>query len=85
MAKAKKKMIEVPVTMIKIEKDGVILELTRDETEFLTSILSKIGGDPYSSCRKYCNSIKEALEGQEYFYTNSRFYCKVEGHLQCME
>ena len=84
MAKAKKKTIEVPVTMIKVEKDGVILELTRDETEFLASVLSKIGGDPDNTCREHSNSIKEALEGQEYFYTNSRFYSKIEGHLQCM-
>ena len=83
MATATRKTIEVPVTMIKVEKDGVILELTRDEAEFLTSILSKIGGYPDNTCRKYCNSIKEALEGQEYCYTNSRFYGKIEGHLQC--
>lgn len=85
MAKAKKKTIEVPVTMMKVEKDGVILELTRDETEFFVSVLSKIGGSPDNTCRKYGNSIRDALEGQEYFYTLSRFYGKIEGHLQCME
>jgi len=85
MAKAKKRQIEVEVITFEKKDDGVILELTKHETQFLLTVLGKISGRPEYPCRKHCNDIINVLKEQGYSFESSRYFHKVEGHLQCME
>lgn len=65
MANVEVKDVEEFVEVKQIKKFIVkkyILEMSREEAQFLIDLLGHVGGSPYTSRRKYSASIFDALE-----------------------
>jgi hypothetical protein len=50
---------------------GIVLELTQEESKFLSALMSLVGGDPENSLRKYSDEIGRALAEAVGSYTFS--------------
>lgn len=61
MAKATTRFVDEQVVTTLTKQDGVVLELTQDEAQFLMDILCCVGGSPSDSRRKYERSITDVL------------------------
>ena len=61
MAKATKRVTEVPVTTYTEKVEGYTLELTIAEAKVLAVICGKVGGRPSNTCRKETSQIMDAL------------------------
>lgn len=58
MAKAEKVQVEV---VKPVQETVYVITLSKDEAFTLRHILSKVGGSPYTSRRKYADAIYSAL------------------------
>lgn len=61
MAHAEKTSIEVTTTV-----EGVVLELTPEEAQFVTDVMAKVSGSPDVSRRKHADAIYAAMHAAGY-------------------
>lgn len=61
MAKASPRKVSVPVTRMEEKLDGVVLELTQDEAQFVVDLLGAVGGSPTGSRRRHADAVDAAL------------------------
>lgn len=56
------KATQIPEVVKVVEPEKVILELSRDEAQFLANVLGAVGGDPDKSPRRHQRGVSGALE-----------------------
>lgn len=81
MANCKVETNEVPVTTY-VEQKVVTLELSHEEAMTLSLVLAKVGGCPFTTPRRYTESIYRALVDENYnFVAAEKMLGKAVGNL----